>query len=108
MGRIDSAVTASSTFANADRIKGPQADAIFERTDHPQVSNYLCCVVVLSLEWPVDGFWVDVLLLFCPSGFSVVVVLELVWAKPAPPRARLSPMANAAIVVFERMVFLLF
>ncbi len=38
----------------------------------------LCCVVVLSLEWPVEGFWVDVLLLFCPSGFSVVVVLELV------------------------------
>jgi hypothetical protein len=68
----------------------------------------LCCVVVLSLEWPVDGFWVDVLLLFCPSGFSVVVVLELVWAKPAPLRAKLSPMANAAIVVFERMVFLLF
>jgi hypothetical protein len=66
-----------------------------------------CCVVVLSLDWPVDGFRADVLLLFCPSGFSVVVVLEVVWANPAPPKAKLSPMAIAAIIVFERMVFLL-
>jgi hypothetical protein len=37
-------------------------------------------------------------LLFCPSGFSVVVVLELLWANPAPPSARLSPMAIATVL----------
>jgi hypothetical protein len=71
----------------------------------------LCCVVVLLLDCPVEGFEVQVLLLdspfdgsdiivlllFCPSGFSVVVVLKLVWANPALPRAKLSPMAAAAI-----------
>jgi hypothetical protein len=67
----------------------------------------VCWVVVLSLERPDDGSLVDVLLLFCPSGFSVVVVLEVVWANPAPPKAKPSPMAKAAIVIFERIAFLL-
>jgi hypothetical protein len=81
----------------------------------------LCCVVVLLLDCPVEGFDVElllldipfdgsdmiVLLLFCPSGFSVVVVLELVWANPALPRTKLSPMTAVAILDFESMVFLL-
>jgi hypothetical protein len=88
----------------------------------------LCCVVVLSLDLPSEGLWVDVVfvpslccavvlspgeglwvdVVFCPAGFSAVVVLELVWAKPTPPKARLSPMAIAEIVAFEPMVFLLY
>jgi hypothetical protein len=53
-----------------------------------------------------DGSLVFVVLLFCPSGFSVVVVLELLWANPAPLSARLSPMAIAAILDVDLMVFL--
>jgi hypothetical protein len=64
-------------------------------------------VAVLLLDWPSDGFAVDVLLVFCPSGFSVVVVLELVWANPAVLRARPNPMATAHIFDAEFMVFLL-
>jgi hypothetical protein len=53
-----------------------------------------------------DGSLVFVVLLFCPSGFSVVVVLEVLCAKPAPPSARLSPIASAAILDIGLMVFL--
>jgi hypothetical protein len=38
-----------------------------------------------------DGSLVFVVLFFSPVGFSVVVVLELDWAKPVLPTARLNP-----------------
>jgi hypothetical protein len=46
-----------------------------------------------------------VVLLFCPSGFSVVVVLELLWANPALPSAKLSPMAAATNFDVGLMVY---
>jgi hypothetical protein len=77
----------------------------------------LCWVVELVLACPFgfdaevvlvcfDGSLVFVVLLFCPSGFSVVVVLEVLWAKPAPLNARLSPIAIAATLDVGLMVFL--
>jgi hypothetical protein len=77
----------------------------------------LCWVVELVLDCPpafeadvvlvcFDGSLLLVVLLFWPSGFSVVVVLEVDWAKAAPPSARLSPIAIAAILDVGLMVFL--
>jgi hypothetical protein len=78
----------------------------------------LCCVVELVLDWPFafeaevvdvcfEGSLVFVVLLFCPSGFSVVVVLEVLWANPAPLNATPSARAIAVTTVFDFMVFLL-
>jgi hypothetical protein len=77
----------------------------------------LCWVVEVVLDCPLgfeadvvlvcfDGSLLLVVLLFWPSGFSVVVVLEVDWAKAAPPSARLSPIAIAVILDTDLMVFL--
>jgi hypothetical protein len=51
-----------------------------------------------------DGSLEYVVLLFCPSGFSVVVVVELDWAKADAPSDRLNPMAIAIILDVNLMV----
>ncbi|MGE4048238.1 MAG: hypothetical protein AB7F35_25495 [Acetobacteraceae bacterium] len=72
----------------------------------------LCWVVVLLAVSPVFGFadavlWVrspvaelvlDELVAFCPSGRSVVVVLDDVWASTGPLKARRKPIVTAAIL----------
>jgi hypothetical protein len=74
----------------------------------------LCWVVDVVLDCPsgfaadvvlvcFDGSLVFVVLLFWPSGFSVVVVVELDWANAPLPSPRLSPIAMAAIVNVERI-----
>jgi hypothetical protein len=76
----------------------------------------LCWVVELVLDFPLgsdavvvlvcfDGSLEFVVLLFWPSGFSVVVVLEADWANAAPPSARLKPRAMAASFDLESMIF---
>jgi hypothetical protein len=76
----------------------------------------LCCVVELVLDCPLgfcvvvvlvcfDGSLECVELLFWPSGFSVVVEVDVDWAMAVPPNARLKPSAAAASFDFESMVF---
>jgi hypothetical protein len=78
----------------------------------------LCWVVELVLDCPLgvcvvvvlvcfDGSLDCVELLFWPSGFSVVVVVDADWAMAVPPNARLSPSAAAASCDRENMLFLL-
>ena len=55
-----------------------------------------------------DGSLVFVVVLFCPPGFSVVVVLEVLWANPAVPSAKLNPKAATANFEICFMVFLRF
>jgi hypothetical protein len=79
----------------------------------------LCWVVELVLDCP-PGFCVVVVLvcfdgsldcvelLFWPSGFSVVVVVDIDWAMAVPPKARLNPSTAAASCDLESMLFLLY
>jgi hypothetical protein len=64
----------------------------------------VCDVVVFVCF---DGSFDCVELLFWPSGFSVVVVVDVDWATAVPPNARLNPSTAAANCDLESMLFLL-